>query len=55
MLEKSVPYLESRLLDPAFEQLGPEIDNALAEIGPAEALELAVDQIFDPPPASSGL
>ena len=51
MLEKSLPYLESRLADPAFQLLAPEIDIALVEIGLAEPLELAVDAIFDQPTA----
>jgi len=31
------------------------IDGALAKIGPAEALELAVDEILEQPPGSAGL
>jgi len=53
MLEQALPYLKSRLADPSFELLAPEIDGALAEIGAAEALELAVDEIFQHSPASN--
>lgn len=49
MLEMAVPQVRARLADPAFYDLTPEIDTALAEIGPAEALELSVDEIFDGP------
>ncbi|MES1174744.1 MAG: hypothetical protein ABUL62_10505 [Myxococcales bacterium] len=49
MLEKAVPYLRGRLADPGLVQLEPELDTALAEVGSAEALELAVDEIFDGP------
>jgi hypothetical protein len=55
MLEQALPFLKGRLADPAFELLAPEIDSALAQIGSAETLELAVDEIFDQPPASSTL
>ncbi len=55
MLESALPRLESRLADPAFELLALEVESALAEIGLAEALELAVDEIFDQPPVSSTL
>jgi len=54
MLEGALLYLTGRLADPTFEQLAPEIDNALREIGPAEALELKVDEIFAQAPASAG-
>lgn len=53
MLENVLPALKSHLADPAFQLLAPEVDAALAEIGSAEALELAVDEIFDQQPASS--
>ena len=49
MLEKAVPQLRGRLADPGLRDLTPEVDTALAEIGPAETLELTVDQIFDGP------
>ncbi len=52
MLEKSLPYLKSRLADPNFELLAPEIDSALAGVGSADALELTVEEIFDQPSAS---
>jgi len=52
MLENTLPYLRSRLADPAIEMLAPEVDAALAEIGAAEALELTVDEIFTQPPPS---
>jgi len=52
MLEKALPYLQSRLADPSFELLAPEVDSALAEIGSVETLELAVDEIFDQATAS---
>jgi hypothetical protein len=52
MLEKVVPYLRGLLVDPSFCQLSQELDKAVAEIGPAEALEVAVDQTFDSPSAS---
>jgi hypothetical protein len=54
MLEAALPYLKGRLADPACELFTQEIDTALAEIGPAEALELAVDEIFEQPPPSAG-
>jgi len=53
MLEASLPYLRGRLTDPAFELLAAEIDTALNEVGSAETLELAVDQIFEQPPESA--
>jgi flagellar biosynthesis regulator FlbT len=52
MLEKVVPYLRGLLVDPAFSQLSQELDKAVAEIGPAESLEVAVDRTFDSPSAS---
>ncbi|MEI9936063.1 MAG: hypothetical protein WDO69_02445 [Pseudomonadota bacterium] len=52
MLEKALPRLESRLADPSCEPLAAEVDSALAEIGSAETLELAVDQIFGQAPVS---
>jgi hypothetical protein len=52
MLERAVPYLKGRLVDPTFSQLPQELDKALADIGPAEALEIAVDQTFESPIAS---
>ncbi|HEY3256501.1 MAG TPA: hypothetical protein VGJ91_21225, partial [Polyangiaceae bacterium] len=52
MLERAVPHLKGRLADPSLESLAAEVDSALAEIGSAETLELAVDQIFEPPAAS---
>jgi len=55
MLESSLPYLRSRLADPTVERLAQEVDAALAEIGPAEALELTVDEIFTQPPPSPAL
>lgn len=51
MLEGAMQYLRGRLADPAFELLSAEIDAALAEIGPAEALELTVDEIFEQAPS----
>jgi len=53
MLEKVLPQLESRVTDPAFELLAPEVDSALSEVGAAEKLELTVDEIFDQAPASA--
>jgi hypothetical protein len=53
MLEKAVPALKARLADPGFSQLSQELDTALAEIGSAETLELAVDEIFATPGATS--
>ena len=53
MLEASLQYLRGCLADPAFELLAAEIDSALAEIGAAEAFELAVDEIFEQAPASA--
>ncbi|HEY0469457.1 MAG TPA: hypothetical protein VGC79_34950 [Polyangiaceae bacterium] len=52
MLEQALPFLTSRLADPSCE-IAPEIDGTLSEIGPAETLELAVDEIFEQSPASS--
>jgi|GEM_PF-1477655 len=49
MLEAALSYLRGRLTDPAFGQLATEIDTVLSEVGSAEALELAVDQILEPP------
>ena len=51
-LEKALPKLQSRLTESSFERLAPEVDDALAEIGSAETLELAVDEILEPPPVS---
>ena len=53
MLEQAVPDLKSRLAQPACE-LALEINGALAKIGPAEALELAVDELLEQPPVSAG-
>ena len=53
MLEASLLYLRARLADPSFELLATEIDTALSEVGSAETWELAVDQIFEPPPESA--
>jgi hypothetical protein len=53
MLEGAMQYLKGRLADPTFELLAAEIDGALVEVGAAEALELTVDEIFEPP-ASGG-
>jgi hypothetical protein len=47
MLEKTLPQVKLRLADPEFSRLSQELEKALAEIGPAETLELAVDQTFD--------
>ena len=55
MLEKALPQLEGRLADPAFQELAAEVDHALSEIGSAEALELAVDEIFELSPVSAAL
>jgi len=49
MLEKAVPHLRERFADPGLNELAPELDTALAEVGSAEALELTVDEIFDGP------
>ncbi len=49
MLERAVPHLSACLSDPGVLDLGPELDTALAEVGSAEVLELAVDEIFDGP------
>jgi len=52
MLEKVLPSLGARLKDRGLEQLAPEVDSALSEIGAADPLELALDEIFEQPPAS---
>jgi len=49
MLEKALPYLKGRLKDRGFTQLAQELDGTLAEVGSAETLELAVDDIFSNP------
>jgi hypothetical protein len=54
MLEQALPDLKGRLAQPACD-LALEINGALAKIGPAEALELTVDEILEPPPVSAGL
>jgi hypothetical protein len=46
LLEQALPHLRSRLADPTLELLAPEIESALAEIGSADTLELAVDGIL---------
>ena len=46
MLDKIAPLLQTRLADPGFSQLAPELDTALAEVGSAETLERALDEIF---------
>ena len=51
MLDMTVSQLQARLADPGF-VLSQEIDNALAEVGSAESLELTVDEIFDGPAPS---
>jgi len=53
MLEAAVPYLSGRLADPAFELFGQEIDNALADLGPADTLEAKVDEIFEQAPTNA--
>jgi hypothetical protein len=53
MLEKALPALTSRLAEPGFRQLSQELEAALAEVGSAESLEIAVDETFDPPAPSS--
>ncbi|HKO47245.1 MAG TPA: hypothetical protein VJV79_05955 [Polyangiaceae bacterium] len=47
MLEQSLLDLQNRVADPAFESIATEVDSALTAIGPAETLELAVDEIFE--------
>jgi hypothetical protein len=47
MLEQAVPLLEGRLADPTLELLAPEVEGALTEIGSADALERAVDEVFE--------
>jgi len=54
MLEQALPDLKSRLAQPACD-VALEINSALAKIGPAEALELTVDEILEQPPVSAGL
>lgn len=47
LLEKALPQVKMRLIDPEFSKLSEELEKALLEIGPAETLERAVDQTFD--------
>ncbi len=49
MLEKALPYLRGRLVDPGLVEFTREVEQALNEVGSAETLELTVDEIFDPP------
>ena len=53
MLEKALPQLKGKLADPGFTQLSQELEKALAEVGSAETLELAVDATFETAAAPS--
>jgi hypothetical protein len=53
MLEKALVDLARQPSEPGLIQLAAELDTALAAVGPAEALELSVDEIFPSQPASS--
>jgi hypothetical protein len=49
MLERAAPRLRERLAEPHFGDLSQELESALTEVGPAQALELAVDEALGEP------